>query len=331
MVEINKTTTLHDLNQNANLTQVKDILIGGGKGAFYNDFGNMTLQQLHEKQPTWDVDDMLLGIQRVIELNKLGVPYVFYPVKGKEETVQLIYVPAKKKKTDSYVVLCAGGGYGAVCTMVESLPVAAKLSELGIDSFCLNYTTFHPEDKKCGYIHKPLNDLAESILWIRNHSEDFDINPNSYYVGGFSAGGHLAAMWGTNSGSGKYGINNAKGLLLVYPLIAIETLMDCELKDLLYEGLLGEHNVNQVEEKCNINLNIDYKYPKTYLIQSIDDDTVPIVNADLMEDALNKKSIPNKIRKVQSGGHGFGLGSKLPDGTWVNEAVSFLDIISSGS
>ena len=36
----------------------------------------------------------------------------------------LIYLPADKKKYDFYAILMAGGGYGAVCTMVEALPVA---------------------------------------------------------------------------------------------------------------------------------------------------------------------------------------------------------------
>lgn len=326
MGKITKNTTLFDLNQDPELAQIKDLLVGGGKGLFYGDYGNMTLEQLHKRQPTWDTDDMLYGIQRLLSISASEKQYVFYPAEDYRAEVQLVYMPAIEKKTDAYVVLCAGGGYGAVCTFVEAVPAAAKLNELGVDCFCLNYRTCKPEHMESGYMPAPLEDLASALRWIRERKERFGIDPDRYYTGGFSAGGHLAALWGSAVGAGKYGLPETKGLLLAYPLIAPRTI-EGELGKLLHDGLAGKAHTDLIEELYSVERCVTEQYPPTYLVQCEDDDTVPIGNAGLMEEALKKKNIHHLIERIPIGGHGFGLGSKVGDGKWIEKAVSFLEII----
>lgn len=147
-------------------------------------------------------------------------------------------MPAQKRTEDYCIILLAGGAYGAVCTMVESLPVAAKFNELGIDCFCLNYETATPDSFEKGLLPAPLDDLAKSCKLIFE-TDKFDYK--TYCVCGFSAGGHIASLWGTNIiGAKKYNLPLPKALLLVYPLITMENVKDGPIKRYMCAGMFGK-------------------------------------------------------------------------------------------
>ena len=76
-----------------------------------------------------------------------------------------------------------------------------------------------------GTILNTLEDLAAAWKFIQRSQSAFGLAAEDYIVGGFSAGGHLSAMWGTaNLGARSYGLPDPKLLLLGYPLITMEEL-----------------------------------------------------------------------------------------------------------
>ena len=99
-----------------------------------------TLAQLHSEQPAWGPEDILYGLENLHRVSDSKVQLV-WPLPH----ASLVYLPAAKKQHTAFAVLAAGGAYGAVCTMVEAMPVAARLNALGFDCFCLNYRTAVPE------------------------------------------------------------------------------------------------------------------------------------------------------------------------------------------
>lgn len=222
-------------------------------------------------------------------------------------------------------MLNAGGAYGAVCTMVEALPVAARLNELGVDCFCLNYTVVSKKSFLQGLMPKPLTDLADAWTFIHSHATDFGLDASKYYVGGFSAGGHLSAAWGTkNTGARSYNIPQPKGLMLVYPLISVESVSDNNVKRFMKTGMYGAGKASKLGPEYEIHKHVDGLYPPTYIIQSLDDDSVPVNNITLMENALKAAGVPHLAEPVKCGGHGFGLGTIAPGSAWVERALAFL-------
>ena len=156
--------------------------------------------------------------------------------------VRITIPQIQNRRYEAYAILNAGGAYGAVCTMVEALPAAAKLNELGMDCFCLNYRTATQSSFTEGLMPKPLEDLALAWRYIESNEAAFQLDAENYIVGGFSAGGHLAAMWGAeNHGARRFGIPNPRALLLAYPLIELENLSG-PAAQLLRSGLLGIHS-----------------------------------------------------------------------------------------
>lgn len=264
---------------------------------------------------------MIYGLNHLAENTfKVFSPYGEGNPKSK---VKLIYLPAEKRKKDYFVIFLAGGAYGAVCTMVESLPVAARLNELGIDCFCLNYETATTQSFINGLLPAPIDDLAAACKFIFNDSV---FNFDSYVVCGFSAGGHIASLWGTAElGARKYGISQPKALMLAYPLITMENALDTPIAKYMCTGMFGKnYDLNKIRE-FDASRHIDNKYPKTFIVRAKDDTIVSQKDTVDLKIALDKENVPCVIEEALSGGHGFGLGSKTPLCGWEKHAIEYID------
>lgn len=332
-MKITKDTKLKDVNNAPEFLQARGHLISGSEDRFTGERGELTLEELERENPTWYHRDMITGLERLQQISGRGAQYV-YPIYADEEVkkdrhldqVRLFFLPADQKSSGMYAILLAGGAYGAVCTMVESLPVAARLNQLGITCFCLNYRTAVQESFVTGLMPKPLDDLASAWRFIQAHRVEFGVIAEDYIVGGFSAGAHTTALWGTpHLGFRRYGIPAPLMLLLGYPLITLENLKPGPVTDYIKLGLFGAGYTGEDVHRFAVDLHVDALYPKVYLVQSQDDDTIPARDSADFGAALQNAGVPFRMERPASGGHGFGLGSATPANGWVERALSFLN------
>ena len=320
-MEFRKETTLADILNQPCFTQMDGQFISSAMGDWFQEKRPLTLEQLQKQNPTWNCEDIIYGLIRLQEVATGGNQYV-YPVR---DGVHLIHLPAKEKRHETYAILNAGGAYGAVCTMVESLPVAAKLNELGIDCFCLNYRTADESSFRQGLMPKPLDDLAAAWNYIKERERQFGVCAEKYIVGGFSAGGHLTAMWGTpHRGARSYGIPNPAALLLAYPLVGLEHVQGSAAA-VICTGMFGAGYSQEKVLEYSASRHVDGEYPAVYLVQALDDDTVPAQDARDLETTLMDAKVWHLMERVVSGGHGFGLGSATPADGWVVRAIKFME------
>ena len=320
-MEFTKSTRLKDILNLPCFRQMNGQFIASSTGDWFQGKEELSLAELQQQNPTWYWEDVAYGLTRLREIALDGGRYV-YPV---GEGACLIHLPAKNRRYEDYAILNAGGAYGAVCTMVEALPTAAKLNELGMDCFCLNYHTATRDSFAEGLMPKPLEDLALAWRYIKSNEAAFQLKAEDYIVGGFSAGGHLAAMWGTeNHGARHFGIPAPRALLLAYPLIGLENLSG-PAAQLLRSGLLGSHSGEDEIAEYTASRQVGPGYPPVYLILSEDDSTVPKQDAIDMETALTKAGIAHRIERVPSGGHGFGLGTATAAKGWISRALDFVE------
>src|SRR5208283_2820662 len=93
----------------------------------------------------------------------------------------------------SAVVILPGGAYLGLAANLEGRQVADWFTARGFRAFVLSYRL-----TSNGYLLPvPLLDARRAIQTVRARARDYQIDPNRIVVIGFSAGGHLAALSGT--------------------------------------------------------------------------------------------------------------------------------------
>src|SRR5262249_1781249 len=99
-----------------------------------------------------------------------------------------VYLPPADKATGTAVVVCPGGGYGALAVGHEGKEIADWLNQRGIAAFVLRYRLgpryHHPA---------PLQDVQRALRTVRARAGKYHIDPHHLGIWGFSAGGHLAS------------------------------------------------------------------------------------------------------------------------------------------
>ena len=93
----------------------------------------------------------------------------------------------------SAVVIFPGGAYRVLAADLEGREIADWFTAHGFHAFILSYRL-----TSNGYVLPvPLLDARRAIQTVRARARDYKIDPNRIVVIGFSAGGHLAALSGT--------------------------------------------------------------------------------------------------------------------------------------
>lgn len=277
---------------------------------------NVTIEQFCRDNPSWVKGDMLYGLNRLLEVADEGKPYV-HPIwpgeGGAKEKVSLLHFPMSGKAP--FVLICAGGAYCTVASMVEAFPIAAKLNEMGFHAFVLEYRSgVH------GAFPAPQEDLAQAIRYILKNAETLAILPEDYAVCGMSAGGHLAATLAAESMGDFYSdIPAPAAIFLGYPVVT----MGKYTHTLSRRMLLGDAPGADTVEQLSIERQIHKESPPIYLWQCREDAVVPHENSLLLAQALKQNGVRHLFRTFAGDAHGWALGTGTPAEGWLEEAVRF--------
>ena len=126
--------------------------------------------------------------------------------------VELYYFPSHTEKT-KYVVVMSGNVLNKTSNLSEGYATAWQLHELGYTVFVLRYRVFQKASNNA-----PLDDLGNAIRYITDHAAEFGVQTEDYALLGYSSGGHLAGMFGSEEhGYRNYGVPKPGALLLWYP------------------------------------------------------------------------------------------------------------------
>ena len=179
-------------------------------------YGNWTLRRF--VGPT--VDDAVAGLNLVIDNYNRGLQ-VTYPLYTAEEIaadptregVELYYFPGERPN-GKYALVLSGNMLERTSRTKEACGAVSQLHEMGYTAFILKYRAGHEVSKNGNY-----NDLVRAVEYITAHAGQFGVRPDQYALVGFSAGGHLCGMFGTDRmGYKNYGLPKPGALLLAYPI-----------------------------------------------------------------------------------------------------------------
>lgn len=234
-----------------------------------------------------------------------------------------VYLPDEKIATGAAVVICPGGGYGMESYRFEGTNIAEAFVKKGIAAFILKYRlpsdSIMP-DKSVG----PLQDAQQAIKTVRQHAEEWKLNPAKIGIMGFSAGGHLASTAGTHFN--KSYIPNDENinlrpdyLILIYPVISMK-------EGLTHGGsrtnLLGNTPSEEQIALFSNEMQVTENTPPTWITHTGDDTVVPVENSILFYKELVRNKVPAEMHLYPSGNHGFVL--KLPTDEWMQPLFDWM-------
>ena len=229
------------------------------------------------------------------------------------------------------VIVCPGGAYIKRAAH-EGEPVAMKFAAAGCAAFVLEYTV---EKKAANYA--PLCQLALAIKHVREHAEEYTVDPDYIFTCGFSAGGHLAASAGvlwdvpavqTVLGDAPRGIGKPTGMVLCYPIITSE---EPYINHGSFIRVCGNPTPTKEEtDRFSLEKHVDATTPPAFFWHTFADTGVPMENSLLLAAALRKYGTPFELHIFPEGAHGLGLcdgtkGDPLPhNACWIDLAIRWV-------
>lgn len=218
-------------------------------------------------------------------------------------------------KKHPVAIICPGGGYRRVCSFIEGYPFAKKLNKMGFHAFVIYYRV-----RNLAVFPNPQDDLARAVEEIHTHAEEWKLDMDGYSVWGSSAGGHLAASFGTESmGYIKYGLPKPGAMILVYPVVTMGEKTHPGSRNYL----IGAYASDEYIQLTSIERQITGNYPPTFLWWGDQDATVDPENSIMLKKALLKNGVICQATEYLGVDHGVGIGKGLPCEGWFEEAVQF--------
>jgi acetyl esterase/lipase len=194
---------------------------------------------------------------------------------------QLLFFPAEDSGTPNPVVIvCPGGGYKILAFDLEGAEIAQWLNSIGVSAAILKYRV--PQNREGA-----LFDAQRALEMVREHAEEWNLDPSRIGMLGFSAGGHLTASCSNSETRPDFSI-------LVYPAY-----------------LFKPGGIELVDE-----IHVDTNTPPAFIVQA-NDDKKYYRSSLAYAAALDAHGVPVELHLFAKGGHGFGLRpSEHPVSKW---------------
>ena len=234
------------------------------------------------------------------------------------------------------ILMCPGGGYEMTSDR-EAEPMAMQFLAMGYHVAILRYSVSPARYPVA------LQQVAESVLYLKNHAEEYHIDPEKIVLQGCSAGGHLAAnygiAWNRPFLTKLMGVENdperlrVAGLLLCYPVITSGEKAHEES----FRNLLGEQ-YEEKKEELSLENQVTPDTPPTFLWHTATDETVPVENSLYFFQSCLQQGVSAELHIYPVGGHGLslaneetcranGIGVQKECQSWIGLAQTWLEEI----
>ena len=193
------------------------------------------------------------------------------------------------------ILVCPGGGY-VYCSRAEGEPVAMGYAARGFHSFVLRYST----GREAGDF-QPLKEVSWAIGYIREHAEEWNIDPDKIVSCGFSAGGHLALS------SGLLAENKPNAMILGYPAASAPNFPGA---DFMLKLLTGKETVTD-EDAARFDLvpQITKEAPPVFVVATAQD-MLTTFGALPIAQRYCQLGIPYEVHIFGHGPHGYSLANE---------------------
>ena len=207
------------------------------------------------------------------------------------------------------VLVIPGGGY-VYCARAEGEPVAMAFAARGFHTFVLRYSTGY---EAAGF--RPLEEVSWAIGYIREHAEEWDLDPEKIVSCGFSAGGHLALS------SGLLAENKPNAMILGYPAASAPAMKGA---DFMLKLLTGKQEVtNEDAVRFDLVPQITKDAPPVFIMATAQD-MLTGFGALPIAQKYSQLGLPYELHIFNHGPHGYSLANETTsDGSSRNMNAAF--------
>ncbi|MCI9336400.1 MAG: alpha/beta hydrolase [Lachnospiraceae bacterium] len=244
-----------------------------------------------------------------------SMPYAKLVTYIQDESVEMD-IPARP-----LVLVCPGGAY-AFTSDREAEPLALQFLAMGYHAAVLRYSVAPAT------FPTSVCELAWSIRLIREHAEEWHVNPSRIIVLGCSAGGHLAAsmgvFWNRDFLAKALGAEDADhrqwkpdGMILCYPVITSGEFAHRGS----FDNVIGDREAEisamvgaPALEALSLESQVSADTPPAFLWHTYTDDAVPVENSLMFVNAMRRAGVAAELHIYPVGGHGLSLANRLTQG-----------------
>lgn len=212
-----------------------------------------------------------------------------------------VFLPPKDKASGMAVVVAPGGGHSQLVIDKEGWEIADFLNRNGIAAFVLKYRLARAPGSHYTVEGNALADAARAMRTVRSRAAEWGVDPARIGIMGFSAGGEVAALMETRFDAGNRDAADPIDRAGSRPDFAV----------VVYPGYRPG------------TITVPKDAPPTFLVCADDDRSHVVTTVNLYLD-LEKQQVPAEMHIYGSGGHGFGLRSKLPVGNWPDRLLDWM-------
>jgi acetyl esterase/lipase len=252
-----------------------------------------------EADKTTSKDSLIAG-RPVIRLGNVATPTL------------TVYQP-KGGSSGAAIVVFPGGGYNILAIDLEGTEVCDWLNSIGVACVLVKYrvpgTGPYPKSAAA------FQDAQRAVGMVREHAQEWGIDPRRVGVLGFSAGAHLSAALSTHYETRLYDAVDAADKLSCRPDFAV----------IVYPGYLAIAEQNMAP---NPEIRPTADTPPSFIVQA-EDDPVHVENAVAYFMALKNAKVAAELHIYAQGGHGYGLRrTALPVTGWPQLVETWLRTIN---
>ena len=193
------------------------------------------------------------------------------------------------------IVICPGGGY-LYCSPREAEPVALSYAARGFHAFILRYSVKYDA---AGFA--PLREVSWVIGYLREHADEWNIDPEKIVTCGFSAGGHLALA------AGLMAEHKPNAMILGYPAVELPNLPGANFILKLLSG--KKETTDEDSAAYSLVSKITKDAPPVFLVATAEDyltsfGALPVVQK------YSQLGLKYELHIFQYGPHGYSLASE---------------------
>ena len=249
---------------------------------------------------------------------------ITYPLYTPEEiqarpsrkNAEVYYCPAREPGAKFAVVL-SGNALVYSGELRGGVSTAWELHQQGYAVFALRYSIGSQAGDDA-----PLEDLARTVRLVLDNAETFGVSTQGYAVLGYSSGGQIAGVFGSQQqGWGKYGLPRPGLLILAYPINNFAEARPA------YRLLMDAGTLQKRYYSYTISDLVGPDYPAVFLWYGRNDRTLKRFGFDRQDEELARtlkaQGVPCQVEVYDNARHGVGIGVGTDAEGWVARAAQF--------